>query len=131
MQRAVRGPFSSFISGRQLRAFAAGTGQTPAKAVEKLGVETVRLRVEDGTESLEAIAPRYRLHRSGAPAPRLRARLRPAATGDTPRRAAPGAGWRWRPEQKAWAFGMIRPCAGRAGKIVRDCAPRLCQWLNA
>jgi transcriptional regulator GlxA family with amidase domain len=45
------------LSRRQFdRAFAAETGQTPAKAVEKLRVETARLRVEDGAESLEAIA---------------------------------------------------------------------------
>jgi transcriptional regulator GlxA family with amidase domain len=45
------------LSRRQFdRAFAAETGQTPAKAVEKLRVETARLRVEEGAESLEAIA---------------------------------------------------------------------------
>jgi transcriptional regulator GlxA family with amidase domain len=45
------------LSRRQFdRAFAAETGQTPAKAVEKLRVETARLRVEEGGESLEAIA---------------------------------------------------------------------------
>ncbi|MDB5805519.1 MAG: AraC family transcriptional regulator [Betaproteobacteria bacterium] len=45
------------LSRRQFdRAFAAETGQTLAKAVEKLRVETARLRVEDGGESLEAIA---------------------------------------------------------------------------
>jgi len=45
------------LSRRQFdRAFAAETGQTPAKAIEKLRVETARLRVEDGAESLEAIA---------------------------------------------------------------------------
>ena len=45
------------LSRRQFdRAFAAETGQTPAKAVEKLRVETARLRVEEGSESLEAIA---------------------------------------------------------------------------
>ncbi|HEY4371753.1 MAG TPA: GlxA family transcriptional regulator [Burkholderiales bacterium] len=45
------------LSRRQFdRAFAAETGQTPAKAVEKLRVETARLRVEEGGESLEAVA---------------------------------------------------------------------------
>jgi transcriptional regulator GlxA family with amidase domain len=45
------------LSRRQFdRAFAAETGQTPAKAVEKLRVETARLRVEEGGESLEMIA---------------------------------------------------------------------------
>jgi transcriptional regulator GlxA family with amidase domain len=45
------------LSRRQFdRAFAAETGQSPAKAVEKLRVETARLRVEAGVESLEVIA---------------------------------------------------------------------------
>ncbi|MEJ0095809.1 MAG: helix-turn-helix domain-containing protein [Methylocella sp.] len=45
------------LSVRQFsRAFVAGTGMTPAKAVERLRVETARPRVEDGQETIEAIA---------------------------------------------------------------------------
>ncbi len=45
------------LSPRQFgRAFLAETGQTPAKAVERLRAEAARPRVEDGGESLEAIA---------------------------------------------------------------------------
>jgi transcriptional regulator GlxA family with amidase domain len=45
------------LSVRQFsRAFVAGTGMTPAKAIERLRVETARPRVEDGRETLEAIA---------------------------------------------------------------------------
>ena len=38
------------------RAFRAETGETPAKAVERLRVETARLRVEEGAEPVEVIA---------------------------------------------------------------------------
>ena len=45
------------LSRRQFdRAFAAETGQTPAKAVEKLRAEAARPRVESGDESLEQVA---------------------------------------------------------------------------
>jgi transcriptional regulator GlxA family with amidase domain len=45
------------LSVRQFsRAFVAATGMTPAKAVERLRVETARPRIEDGQETLEAIA---------------------------------------------------------------------------
>jgi transcriptional regulator GlxA family with amidase domain len=45
------------LSPRQFgRAFLAETGQTPAKAIERLRAEAARPRVEDGGESLEAIA---------------------------------------------------------------------------
>jgi transcriptional regulator GlxA family with amidase domain len=45
------------LSPRQFgRAFLAETGQTPAKAVERLRAEAARPRVEDGIEPIEAIA---------------------------------------------------------------------------
>lgn len=45
------------LSVRQFgRAFLAETGQTPAKAVERLRAEAARLRVEEGREPIEAIA---------------------------------------------------------------------------
>jgi transcriptional regulator GlxA family with amidase domain len=45
------------LSVRQFsRAFVAGTGMTPAKAIERLRVEAARPRVEDGRETLETIA---------------------------------------------------------------------------
>jgi transcriptional regulator GlxA family with amidase domain len=45
------------LSVRQFsRAFVAGTGMTPAKAIERLRVEAARPRVEDGQETLDAIA---------------------------------------------------------------------------
>jgi transcriptional regulator GlxA family with amidase domain len=45
------------LSARQFgRTFLAETGQTPAKAVERLRAEAARLRVEAGREPLEAIA---------------------------------------------------------------------------
>lgn len=45
------------LSPRQFgRAFRASTGMTPAKAIEKLRVETARPRVEDGTDPLDVIA---------------------------------------------------------------------------
>lgn len=45
------------LSPRQFsRAFLAETGQTPAKAIERLRAEAARPRVEDSTESLETIA---------------------------------------------------------------------------
>jgi transcriptional regulator GlxA family with amidase domain len=45
------------LSIRQFsRAFTAATGLSPAKAVERLRAETARPRVEDGRETLEAIA---------------------------------------------------------------------------
>jgi len=47
------------LSVRQFsRAFAASTGMTPAKAIERLRVEIARPRVEDGRETLEDIARR-------------------------------------------------------------------------
>jgi transcriptional regulator GlxA family with amidase domain len=45
------------ISPRQFsREFRAETGETPAKAIERLRTETARLRVEEGTEPIEDIA---------------------------------------------------------------------------
>src|SRR5690606_16065112 len=45
------------LSVRQFsRAFAASTGLTPAKAVERLRVEVARPRIEDGRETFEVIA---------------------------------------------------------------------------
>jgi transcriptional regulator GlxA family with amidase domain len=45
------------LSVRQFgRAFVAGTGMTPAKAIERLRVELALPRVEDGRETLEVIA---------------------------------------------------------------------------
>ncbi|SEL66435.1 Transcriptional regulator GlxA family, contains an amidase domain and an AraC-type DNA-binding HTH domain [Stigmatella aurantiaca] len=45
------------LSPRQFgREFLAETGQTPAKAVERLRAEAARLRIETSTESIEAIA---------------------------------------------------------------------------
>jgi transcriptional regulator GlxA family with amidase domain len=45
------------LSVRQFgRAFVAGTGMTPAKAIERLRVEAARPRVEDGQETLDVIA---------------------------------------------------------------------------
>ena len=45
------------LSPRQFgRAFLAETGQTPAKAVERLRAEAARLRIEAGQEPIEAIA---------------------------------------------------------------------------
>jgi len=45
------------LSVRQFsRAFMEATGTTPAKAIERLRAEVARPRVEDGRESLEAIA---------------------------------------------------------------------------
>lgn len=45
------------LSPRQFgRAFLAETGQTPAKAVEKLRAEAARTRIEQGREPIEAIA---------------------------------------------------------------------------
>ncbi|HET9352404.1 MAG TPA: helix-turn-helix domain-containing protein, partial [Sphingomicrobium sp.] len=48
---------ASCLSVRQFsRAFAAQTGMSPAKAVERMRVEAARPRIEDGREALEAIA---------------------------------------------------------------------------
>lgn len=45
------------LSPRQFtRAFRAETGQSPAKAVERLRVEAARTRLENGTEALETVA---------------------------------------------------------------------------
>ncbi len=45
------------LSLRQFgRAFRAETGETPAKAVERLRVEAARLRIEEGSEPVEVIA---------------------------------------------------------------------------
>ena len=45
------------LSPRQFaRAFAAETGETPARAVERLRVELARQRIEEGTAPIEAIA---------------------------------------------------------------------------
>lgn len=47
------------LSVRQFaRTFLASTGMTPAKAIERLRVETARPRVEDGRETLDVIAQR-------------------------------------------------------------------------
>jgi transcriptional regulator GlxA family with amidase domain len=40
------------------RAFAAETGMTPAKAIERLRLEAFRDRIEDGSEPIEVVASR-------------------------------------------------------------------------
>lgn len=48
---------AAHLSVRQFgRAFVGATGMTPAKAIERMRVEAARPRVEDGRETLEAIA---------------------------------------------------------------------------
>ena len=48
---------AAHLSPRQFsRAFRAETGQSPAKAVENLRVETARLMIEQGRHSIEAVA---------------------------------------------------------------------------
>ena len=61
------------------RAFIAETGTTPSKAVERLRIEVARQRVQSSSEAIERVARNHRLSRSGADAPRLHPRLRPAA----------------------------------------------------
>ncbi|WP_370540501.1 helix-turn-helix domain-containing protein [Azospirillum sp. INR13] len=74
------------LSPRQFsRLFRQETGQTPAKAVEHLRLEAARVMMEEGRHSMDVIAPRNRLRRPRAHAPRLPARLRPAAAGGSPR----------------------------------------------
>ena len=53
------------------RAFQAEVGQTPAAYVEALRVERARALLEDGAESLEAVARAGGLHQHRGPAPRL------------------------------------------------------------
>jgi transcriptional regulator GlxA family with amidase domain len=62
---------AAHLSPRQFsRAFRAETGESPAKAVEKLRVEAARLMIEQGRHSLDVIAretgfgDRYRMHRA-------------------------------------------------------------------
>jgi transcriptional regulator GlxA family with amidase domain len=48
---------AAHLSVRQFsRAFVSATGMTPAKAIERMRVEAARPRVEDGQQTLEAIA---------------------------------------------------------------------------
>ena len=65
------------------RAFAAETGVTPAKAVERLRVEAARERIERAPNR-STHRRRGRLRRPGADAPRVPARLRSAAAGAAP-----------------------------------------------
>ena len=65
------------------RAFAAETGVTPARAIERLRVEAARERIE-GRRSRSTDRAGVRLRRPRAHAPRLPARLRPAAAGAAP-----------------------------------------------
>ena len=67
------------------RAFIAETGATPSKAVERLRIEVARQRVQSSGEAIERVARTDRLSRSGADAPRLHPRLRPAAAIAAPR----------------------------------------------
>ena len=67
------------------RAFMAETGTTPSKAVERLRIEVARQRVQSSSEAIERVARNHRLSRSGADAPRLHPRLRPAAAIAAPR----------------------------------------------
>ena len=69
------------------RAFMAETGTTPSKAVERLRIEVARQRVQSSSEAIERVARNHRLPRSGADAPRLHPRLRPAAAIAAPRGA--------------------------------------------
>ena len=63
------------------RAFKAETGVTPAKAVERLRLETAREQVERTLGSDRCDCGTRRLRRPGTDAPRFRAGLRPAAAG--------------------------------------------------
>jgi transcriptional regulator GlxA family with amidase domain len=48
---------AAHLSPRQFsRAFQQETGQSPAKAVENLRIETARVMVEDGRQSIDVIA---------------------------------------------------------------------------
>ena len=67
------------------RAFMAETGTTPSKAVERLRIEVARQRVQSSSEAIERVARNHRLSRSGANAPRLHPRLRPAPAIAAPR----------------------------------------------
>ena len=70
-----------------VRAFIAETGTTPSKAVERLRIEVARQRVQSSSEAIERVARANRLSRSGADAPRLHPRLRPATAIAAPRGA--------------------------------------------
>ncbi len=75
------------LSPRQFsRAFRAETGQSPAKAIENLRLEAARLSMEQSRHPIDVIARADRLRRSRPHAPRLPARLRPAAAGHPPQR---------------------------------------------
>jgi transcriptional regulator GlxA family with amidase domain len=51
------------LSPRQFsRLFVAETGQTPAKAVERLRVEAARLLLQDGTHPIEVVARQTGFH---------------------------------------------------------------------
>ncbi len=55
--RASNSPQTALLSLRQFnRLFREQTGETPAKAVERLRVEAARTRVEAGNEPIEAVA---------------------------------------------------------------------------
>ena len=84
---------AAHLSPRQFsRAFRAETGQSPAKAVEHLRVEAARLMMEQSRHPIDVVATRNRLRRSRAHAPRLPARLWPAAAGDPARSEIGGRG---------------------------------------
>lgn len=75
------------VSPRQfLRSFKAETGETPAKAVERIRAETARAD-RTGRWQYRQRRPAGRLHRQRTHAPRLSAGLRPAATGAAARGA--------------------------------------------
>ncbi len=61
------------LSPRQFgRAFRKETGETPAKAIERMSVEAVYLRLQDGSEPVETIARAVGSYRRRADAPSLR-----------------------------------------------------------
>jgi transcriptional regulator GlxA family with amidase domain len=76
------------------RAFMAETGTTPSKAVERLRIEVARQRVQSSSEAIERVAQTTGFPRSGADAPRLHPRLRPAAAIAAPRGAGGVGHWK-------------------------------------
>ena len=100
------------------RAFIAETGTTPSKAVERLRIEVARQRVQSSSEAIERVARSDRLSRSGADAPRLHPRLRPAAAIAAPR----GAGGLTRGDHAACALPAapsLRPSHSVVGAWIR------------
>jgi len=115
---------AAHLSPRQFRrAFAAETGELPAKAVENLRVEAARLMLEDSRHPLETIARQTGFADRERIAAGIRARIRPATPSDAATGSKGRPTWPRRPAGSLRALGDADQMVSPAAATLRSNAP--------